>query len=466
MKHPFPLVAAALLAGALVAPFARAADADVTGLVPTIWWDFESQPNAASRTTANKGSASITFTSEGTTAYATGAMDGRAINTASFTPYSGEGTFSTAGGALTVSAVMTLGTNPNGITLNVRSSSGDLIIRRGADAGSLVVGFGPQKAASTQFLNATFADGDAAYHLVSIVAGPSGTGLYVDGVLADSTSETTLWSASGYLSQMQFGSHLNGAKDGEAKYGGNIDDLRIHAAALTTSQMSAIAAEYGLSANGYISVRATGEPTVGKNSFATAWRLLLDADSTAEAGLVYGTDAALSSPTTNALGSALAAGSHTASLSGLSPDTAYWWKIVASNGVDWAETPVASFRTQAVLVETDFAWRSEITLAGYAGASTLTNFPVLVKLAAGSPAGFDYADCAADGSDLHFADADGVLLPHEIDTWNTNGASFVWVRVPRLSGTDTRRAGRERLFRLQPAPPRRASGAPSWASGT
>ncbi len=438
MKHPFPLFAAALLAGALAVPSALAAEADATGLVPTIWWDFESQPNADGLATANKGSASITFTSEGTTAYADGAMDGRAINTASFTPYSGEGSFSAAGQEVTVSAVMTLGTNPNGITLNVRSSAGDLIIRRGADEGSLVVGFGPQKAASSLFLNATFADGDAAYHLVSVVAGPTGTGLYVDGILADSTTESTLWSASGVLTQMQFGSHLNSNKDGEAKYGGCIDDLRIHAATLTTGQMSAIAAEYGLSANGFISVRATGEPTIGTNSFATAWTLFLDADGTAEAGIVYGTDAALSSPTTNALGSALAAGSRTASLTGLSPDTAYWWKIVASNGVDWAETPVASFRTHALLAQTDFAWRSEITLAGYSGASTLTNFPVIVKLAAGSPAGFDYADCAADGSDLRFADADGVLVPHEIDTWNTNGASFVWVRVPLLSGTDTR----------------------------
>jgi hypothetical protein len=434
----YSFFAAALLAGALAVPSALAAEADATGLVPTVWWDFETQPDAAGLATANKGSASITFTSEGTTAYAAGAMDGRAINTASFTPYSGEGSFSAAGQEVTVSAVMTLGTNPNGITLNVRSTAGDLIVRRGADAGSLVVGFGPQKAVSSLFLDATFADGDAAYHLVSIVAGSTGTELYVDGVLADSTTETTLWSASGYLSQMQFGSHLNGARDGEAKFGGNIDDLRIHSAALTTSQMSAIAAEYGLSVGRVISVRATGEPTVGTSSFSTAWTLFLDEDSTAEAGLVYGTDAALSSPTTNALGSALAAGSRTASLTGLSPDTAYWWKIVASNGVDWAETPVASFRTHALLAQTDFAWRSEITLAGYAGASTLTNFPVLVKLAAGSPTGFDYADCAADGSDLRFAAVDGEVLPHEIESWNTNGTSFVWVRVPRLSGTDTR----------------------------
>ena len=44
---------------------------------------------------------------------------------------------------------------------------------------------------------------------------------------------------------MQFGSHLNAIKDGEARLGGCIDDLRIHDAALTPAQMKAIAAEYG-----------------------------------------------------------------------------------------------------------------------------------------------------------------------------------------------------------------------------
>ena len=53
-----------------------------------------------------------------------------------------------------------------------------------------------------------------------------------------------------------------------------------------------------------------------------------------------------------------------------------------------------------------------------APSTALANFPVLVRLAANSPDGFDYADCATDGSDLRFADANGDLIPHEIDTWN------------------------------------------------
>ena len=97
-------------------------------------------------------------------------------------------------------------------------------------------------------------------------------------------------------------------------------------------------------------------------------------------------------------------------------------------------TPAAS----AVQLDiSDFDWRVPVTVSGYAGTIELTNFPILVKLAADAPSGFDYADCAADGSDLRFADADGNLVPHEIESWDATGTSYVWVKVPILSGTAT-----------------------------
>lgn len=67
---------------------ASAADADVTGLVPTIWWDFETKPSASGLATANKGSASITFSNKGTASYAAGVTNGWALNTDGFSPYS------------------------------------------------------------------------------------------------------------------------------------------------------------------------------------------------------------------------------------------------------------------------------------------------------------------------------------------------------------------------------------------
>ena len=99
---------------------------------------------------------------------------------------------------------------------------------------------------------------------------------------------------------------------------------------------------------------------------------------------------------------------------------------------------LASFAANATELDTTlFAKKSDITISGYAGSTPLANFPVLVRLAANSPSGFDYADCAADGSDLRFADANGDLIPHEIDTWKTDGTSLVWVSVPSISGTAT-----------------------------
>ena len=432
-----PLLVLAALAAAPV----RAADADATGLVPTIWWDFETKPSASGLATANKGSASISFSNKGTASYAAGVTNGWALNTDGFSPYStANGNYSTAGTAFTVSAVMTLGTRANGVTLNVRCETAekDLVIRRGAEAGSLVIGLGPQKAASTQFLNATFADGDTAFHLVSIVAELSGTSLYVDGNLVTNTTELSLCHASGCASRMQFGERLSANQSGEVQYGGLIDDLRIHDAALTPVQMNAIAREVGLLVDpDLIAIAATGDDIVRKDSFSTSWTLDVGEGRSAEAGLVYGTDAALSAPTTNALGTALSAGDYTASLAGLDPGTTYWWKIVASNGVNWAETPVASFRTRDVIAARSFTKRIPVTVSGYAGTETLADFPVLVRLAAGEPAGFDYGDCAADGSDLRFAAADGTMLSHEVESWNPRGTSYVWVKVPALAGTAT-----------------------------
>ncbi|MBR1921687.1 MAG: DUF2341 domain-containing protein, partial [Kiritimatiellae bacterium] len=77
-------------------------------------------------------------------------------------------------------------------------------------------------------------------------------------------------------------------------------------------------------------------------------------------------------------------------------------------------------------------YSAQFTISGYAGLTTLENFPVLVRLSSNSPKGFAYADCAADGSDIYFTDASGAVLAHEIDTWNTSGESLVWVSVPEV----------------------------------
>lgn len=76
-----------------------------------------------------------------------------------------------------------------------------------------------------------------------------------------------------------------------------------------------------------------------------------------------------------------------------------------------------------------------MTISPAAGriATTLSNFPLLVRLSSTRQPWFDPADCGTGGADLRFALADGTLLAHEIDTWNPSGESFVWVNVPSLT---------------------------------
>ncbi len=87
-----------------------------------------------------------------------------------------------------------------------------------------------------------------------------------------------------------------------------------------------------------------------------------------------------------------------------------------------------------------FAKGAKFTVAGYAaGKPALTGFPVLVRIAENSPLGFSYNDLESKttGADIAFVDMDGNGLPFEIDTWNPDGTSLIWVRLPSMqNGTE------------------------------
>jgi len=87
----------------------------------------------------------------------------------------------------------------------------------------------------------------------------------------------------------------------------------------------------------------------------------------------------------------------------------------------------------------DWSRFCKITFAGYTRNATLTNFPVLVKLGTNIISGFDYEGFAspADGADLRFSASNQIdELKYEIEEWNTNGTSWVWVQVDALSSTN------------------------------
>ena len=102
---------------------------------------------------------------------------------------------------------------------------------------------------------------------------------------------------------------------------------------------------------GVFAVSATGMLTIEQTSFSTDWILVADDGVTADAGIVYSMDETFATATTNSLGTGLSAATRTATLSGLEPDTTYWWKIVAEgNGSEEAESAVASFKTKGAPV--------------------------------------------------------------------------------------------------------------------
>ena len=91
------------------------------------------------------------------------------------------------------------------------------------------------------------------------------------------------------------------------------------------------------------------------------------------------------------------------------------------------------FADPVQIVPGDYAKGFSISFPGYRGVTTLENFPVLVKL---SPElnDFRYSACkVANGGDLRFADSNGNLLASEVDTWNPDGTSLVWVKVPTFN---------------------------------
>ena len=86
-------------------------------------------------------------------------------------------------------------------------------------------------------------------------------------------------------------------------------------------------------------------------------------------------------------------------------------------------------------VAASYARGAQFEVAGYdASKPALSGFPVLVRIANDSPSGFAYSQLQSPstGADLCFIDMDGNGLPFEIDTWDPDGASLVWVTLPSM----------------------------------
>ncbi|MBO4447858.1 MAG: DUF2341 domain-containing protein, partial [Kiritimatiellae bacterium] len=103
-----------------------------------------------------------------------------------------------------------------------------------------------------------------------------------------------------------------------------------------------------------------------------------------------------------------------------------------------SETHFFTDGTNSYWVANDFERYLPFTVTGYTGEETLTNFPVLVDVRKNDTNGFTYDDFYRfNGEDIAFVDEKGRVIPHEIDTWNPNGMTLIWVRLPEMKNGTT-----------------------------
>ncbi len=122
----------------------------------------------------------------------------------------------------------------------------------------------------------------------------------------------------------------------------------------------------------------------------------------------------------------------------------------AESFLDLRESPRVSAGTETLTYSTRWAGadalagctrKARLEVAGYVGTEPLEDVPVLVRFSS-AITGFDYADFAEGAADLVFCDeTETTVYPHEIDEWNTNGESLVWVRLPELKAGAAFKAG-------------------------
>ena len=218
---------------ALGAASVYAADADVTGLVPTLRLTFDGQ------SLANTGSGSLSMAGGVTTWVES--EQGYALDTPTCAPYGSISGVFAANRDSAIAAVAKLGTKSTGILFHFRNGNTSIMLRRGAAANQIVL---TENNSSSALITVNdIANGDTEYHLYVVNILQGRVDLYVDGVLAGTTTTTPRASD---LVNWQFGGRHGGVISGEALCGGPIDDLRVYPDVLTTDQMVALGNSLGV----------------------------------------------------------------------------------------------------------------------------------------------------------------------------------------------------------------------------
>src|SRR5579862_1632618 len=133
----------------------------------------------------------------------------------------------------------------------------------------------------------------------------------------------------------------------------------------------------------------------------------------------------------------LASATTSTTVNNLNNGTRYFFIVEGTNanGISSPSGEISAIPTapSQTLIPTDYSRSMKITFSGYNRTTAMTNFPVLVELST-NLAGFAYNQfMSPTANDLRFTDPSGNVLNHEIDQWNTNGVSTVWVEVPLIT---------------------------------
>ncbi|MDD5522885.1 MAG: DUF2341 domain-containing protein [Kiritimatiellae bacterium] len=276
------------------------------------------------------------------------------------------------------------------------------------------------------------------WHYVAGVQSISDASLYVDGELGASGTIGVIADGAGYvdIGRYNSGYYFNGALD-EIRLSSVMRSSNWLWASFMNQASNSVFAGFGTPITISSSV-ATNITTTSAVLNATFTVLGSSGDVWAFWGLSDGGTNAAGWVSSNFVGTYTDVFSTNISctVTGLLPDTTYYFTFLATNTQDkvWAKP---SKTLETLFSPSVYPHKMKITFSGYDKPETLTNFPFLVTFSEDLP-GFAYGQFKPGATDLRFADESGTNeLNYEIECWNTNGSSYVWVQVPQLTSNSS-----------------------------
>ena len=273
---------------------------------------------------------------------------------------------------------------------------------------------------------------DGAWHRVTAVYNGNSRDLYIDGVHVVSGANAGKWIQKNTERGLSIGGAWN--DDCWGSFDGAMDEVRVAMKVLSADWEAADYAQQtdaGFLAAGSVIDLGSSAPAVGSATIETVGgRQVVSVPLEGGSGRVYVVlRDSLGNVTTNAV------------TDGVVSEGTYYYPVSSLPVNLWfdvgtfveGEGGTSDARTYSVRARNAKEQRIALRVNGYTGENAVANFPALVRLSEGV-AGFSYLrmvdEEAPDG--LHFQDAEGNELDYDVDQWDTEGESLVWVKIPSM----------------------------------